>query len=332
MKLVLPGGSGQIGTILAKAYHAAGHDVVVLSRSASSAPWSTVRWDGATIGAWAQEIDGADAVINLAGRSVDCRYTTENRSAILESRVCSTRAVGEAIARADRPPAVWLQASTATLYAHRYDAPNGEIDGRIGGEEPDAPDTWRFSVEVAQAWEEALMEADVPQTRRVAMRSAMTMTPDRGGIFDVLLRLVRFGLGGTAGNGRQYVSWIHDVDFVRAVDWLIAHDEFDGPVNLTAPHPLPNAEFMHALREAWGASIGIPAMDWMLEIGAFFLRTETELVLKSRRVVPERLIAHGFDFQFPTWPEAARDLCRRWRTASDAPPPPLSQFVTANAL
>ncbi len=166
---------------------------------------------------------------------------------------------------------------------------------------------------VAVAWERALNEADCPRTRKVALRSAMTMGPDRGGVFDVLLGLVRRGLGGTAGDGRQYVSWIHDRDFVRAVSWLIAHEEMAGPVNLAAPNPLPNAEFMRALREAWGIGFGLPAPGWMLEVGAFFLRTETELVLKSRRVVPGRLSAAGFVFDFPTWPEAARDLCRRWR-------------------
>lgn len=327
MKLVLPGGSGQIGTLLARAYYAAGHEVTVLSRRPDAAPWRTVEWNGETVGDWARKVDGADVVINLAGRSVDCRYTPEHRRAILDSRVRSTRAVGKAIERAERAPRVWLQASTATIYAHRYDAPNGETDGRLGGDEPGAPATWRFSVDVAKAWEEALMEADVPHTRRVAMRSAMTMSPDRGGVFDVLLKLVRFGLGGRSGSGRQYVSWIHDVDFVRAVDWLIQHDTVSGPVNLASPHPLPNAEFMRALRRAWGTPLGLPATEWMLEVGALLMRTETELVLKSRRVVPERLSAEGFAFQFPTWPEAARDLCRRWRTATPDPPP-LSEYVT----
>lgn len=279
------------------------------------------------MGAWAEEVDGADVVVNLAGRSVDCRYTPENRRAILDSRVHSTRIVGEAIAQAKQPPAVWLQASTATIYAHRYDAPNDETTGLIGGNEPDAPDTWSFSIDVAKAWEQTLMEANLPHTRRVAMRSAMTMSPDRGGVFDVLLKLVRFGLGGRASDGRQYISWIHDIDFVRAVDWLIANDSVEGPVNLAAPHPLSNAEFMRMLREAWGTSLGLPASRWMLEFGAFFLRTETELVLKSRRVVPGLLSEHGFEFRFPTWPEAARDLCRRWQVTHRTTPAPLSEHL-----
>jgi uncharacterized protein (TIGR01777 family) len=200
--------------------------------------------------------------------------------------------------------------STATLYAHRFDAPNDEATGRIGGQEPDAPDTWRFSIAVAQAWERALDQAVVPHTRKVALRAAMVMSPEAGGVFDTLHRLVRRGLGGRAGSGRQYVSWIHHQDFVQAVRWLIEHEELAGPVNLASPHPLPNAEFMRVLRQAAGVPGGLPATPWMLEVGAWVLRTESELLLKSRRVVPGRLLASGFSFAFPHWPAAAQDLCR----------------------
>ncbi len=159
----------------------------------------------------------------------------------------------------------------------------------------------------------ALDDAVVPATRKVALRSAMVMSPDRGGVFDVLLTLVRRGLGGRAGDGRQYVSWIHHADFVRAIAWLIARDDVTGPVNLAAPEPLPNAEFMRVLRRAWGARMGLPAARWMIEVGTFFLRTESELILKSRRVVPGRLLDAGFTFRFPRWPDAARELCDAWR-------------------
>src|SRR5437868_798040 len=178
MKMVLPGGRGQVGTILARALQREGHEVVVLSRSAGPAPWRVVGWDARTVGPWAAELEGADAVINLAGRSVNCRYTPEKRRAILESRVDSTRAVGEAIAGAARPPRVWLQASTATIYAHRYDAPNDEGTGILGGSEPSAPSAWRFSIDVARAWERAFDEARTDGTRKVALRSAMTLSPD----------------------------------------------------------------------------------------------------------------------------------------------------------
>jgi hypothetical protein len=153
----------------------------------------------------------------------------------------------------------------------------------------------------------------VPHTRKVKLRSAMTMSPDRGSIFDTLLTLVRRGLGGRAGDGRQYVSWVHESDFVRAIYWLIDHHDVEGPVNVAAPHPLPNGAFMRELRRAWGVPLGLPAAGWMLEIGAVFMRTETELILKSRRVVPGILTGRGFAFRFPCWPEAAEDLCRRWR-------------------
>src|SRR5207249_1403215 len=176
-----------------------------------------------------------------------------------ESRINATRVVGESIARAKRPPRIWLQASTATIYAHRFDAANDEATGILGRSEPGVPDTWRFSIDVATSWERALDQAVVPRTRKVKLRSAMTMSPDKGGIFDVLLGLVRRGLGGRSGDGRQYVSWIHYEDFVRAIYWLIDHDGFGGPVNLCAPEPLPNAEFMRVLREAWGIRFGLPA-------------------------------------------------------------------------
>ncbi|HZT56003.1 MAG TPA: DUF1731 domain-containing protein, partial [Burkholderiaceae bacterium] len=302
-----------VGTLLARRFHADGHEVVVLGRRPRAAPWRTAAWDAVHEGPWWREIDGADVVIGLAGRSVDCRYTATNRRLILDSRVQSAHAVATAIAASAQPPRVWLQASTATIYAHRYDAPNDEAAGRLGGDEAGAPPTWRFSTEVAKAWEAAANGRMLPRTRTVLMRSAMTMSPDRGGIFDVLLRLVRFRLGGTPGDGRQYVSWIHADDFVRAVQWLIAHEGVAGPVNMASPAPLPFADFLRELRSAWGTRIGLPAARWMLEIGAFVLRTETELILKSRRVAPGRLLAGGFAFAFPDWPNAARDLCRRWR-------------------
>ncbi len=313
MKIVIPGGSGQVGTILARAFQCDGHEVVVLSRRPAVRPWRVVAWDGLTLGDWRSEIDGCDVVINLTGRSVNCRYTAANRQEILQSRVSSTRVVGVAIARASRRPRVWLQASTATIYAHRYDRPNDEHSGILGGDEPTAPSAWRFSIEVARAWEQAFEEAVTDRTRKIALRSAMTLSPDAGGIFDALLGLARRGLGGRAGDGRQFISWIHHEDFVAAIRWLIDRDDIDGVVNVASPNPLPNAEFMRVLREACGAPFGLHATKWMLEIGAVLMRTETELILKSRRVVPARLLEHGFAFRYPDWSNAARELCDRWK-------------------
>jgi uncharacterized protein (TIGR01777 family) len=317
MKIVIPGGSGQIGQVLARRFLASGHDVVVLCRGPKVESGRTVPWDGRSVGPWATEIDGADVVINLAGRTVNCRYTEKNLREMMDSRVESTRAVGEAIAKAKAPPRVWLQMSTATIYAHRFDAPNDEATGVIGGAEPDAPAYWRKSVEIAQAWERAQEEAPT-KVRKVALRTAMMMSPDRGGIFDVLLGLARRGLGGSAGSGAQFVSWIHDSDFVRAIDFLIEQGDVSGPVNLASPGPLPYRDFMRGLREAWGIGFGLPAAKWMLEIGAWVMRTDTELVLKSRRVVPGRLLESGFKFDFPEWAGAARDLTERWRAARAA--------------
>ena len=191
---------------------------------------------------------------------------------------------------------------------------NGELGGNeLISKRRRAPDTWNFSVGVAKDWEAAFFETETPRTRKVALRSAITFSPAPGNAFQVFLNLVRVGLGGAQGNGRQYVSWIHEADFARAVEFLIEHQELDGPVNVAAPNPLHNFEFFEALRDAWGMPNGVPAPAPLIEIGAFFLRTESELVLKSRRVVPTRLLDAGFEFEFPTWPEAAQDLVWQWK-------------------
>ena len=316
MKIVLCGGSGQVGQLLARHFVARGDDVVVLSRGQNSKVGRNVIWDAQTLGEWAREIDNSDVVINLAGRSVNCRYNAENRRAILDSRTSSTRVVGEAIAQAKNPPRVWLQSSTATIYAHRFDAPNDEHSGILGDENDDVPETWKFSLGVAKAWEAALDNAPTSTTRKVAMRSAMVMSEDRDGIFDVLLTLVRRGLGGSVGDGKQFVSWIHGQDFCRAVDWTIAHDELSGAVNFAAPNPLPYRDFMRELRDAWGMKFGLPATKWMIEIGTRAMQTESELVLKSRRVVPALLLESGFEFEYSMWRDAAKDLCERRRALS----------------
>ncbi len=314
MNIVIPGGSGQVGCSLARAFEANGHNVTILSRSPAPSPqWKTLTWDGKNLGPWVSCFDHADVVINMAGRSVNCRYNASNRAQMMDSRIDSTRVVGQAIQSVKHPPPLWLQASTATIYAHRFDASNDERTGQIGGNEPRAPEKWNFSISIAKAWENELDKADTPNTRKVKLRSAMTMSADKGGIFATLLNLVRRGLGGTSGNGRQYVSWIHERDFINAINWIISREHLDGALNLSSPHPLPNREFMRILRNTWGAPIGLPATALMLEIGAVFMRTETELILKSRRVVPTRLLDDGFSFQFPEWEQAAEDLCQQWR-------------------
>ncbi|UWM47605.1 DUF1731 domain-containing protein [Streptomyces carpaticus] len=314
MRYVIAGGTGQLGRIVDRALTAAGHEVTILTRSPSRE--REVYWDAVSTGPWTRVLHGSDVVLNLAGRSVGCRYTDANLRSMMDSRVRSAEVIGQAIAESRRPPALWLQMSTATIYAHRYDAPNDEATGVIGGRERGVPGYWAYSVLIARNWERVQEAAPTPHTRKVALRSAMVMSPDPGGVLDRLLWLARLGLGGPVAGGNQYVSWIHDADFVRALEFLTARPELSGPVNLASPGPLPQREFMRELRTAWGRRPGLPATAWMAEIGAFALRADTELLLKSRRVVPGRLLEAGFDFRHPHWPAAARDLVHRVRAAA----------------
>lgn len=323
LRIVIPGGSGLLGTILARHFHRQGHVVTVLSRQVQRRPWRMVFWNGRDPGAWTKEVDGADVVINLAGRSVNCRYTAANRRQIMDSRIHSTLVVGQAIAQAAQPPRLWMNASTATIYRHSLDRAMDEASGELGGQEADAPAAWRFSIDVAKRWEEAFTEQSTPATRKMLLRSAVVMSADRQGAFNILSNLVRFGLGGNVGSGNQFVSWIHETDFIRATEFLMTHNSLDGCFNLCSANPLPNRDFMESLRGAYGVPCGLPATKWMLEIGALCLRTETELILKSRRVVPRRLLEVGFEFAFPEWRVAASDLAQRWRQLSN----PLSIFV-----
>ena len=302
-----------MGRTLAQYFQSRGDHVTVLTRSPHTAQWQTAHWDGETPGPWTQYLNGADVCINLAGRSVNCRYTPDNRVDIYNSRIVSTRLLGEVIGSLANPPRVWLNASTATIYRHALDRDMNEESGEFGGSEPGAPDSWNFSIRVARDWETAFFNASTPQTRKVAMRSAITFSPVRGNAFAILSNLARIGLGGTQGNGRQWVSWIHERDFARAVEFLIMREDLDGPVNIASPYPEKNREFMATLRDAWEMPNGLPAPKPLLELAALVMRTETELVLKSRRVVPARLLEAGFQFEFPHWAHAAEDLVRMWR-------------------
>jgi uncharacterized protein (TIGR01777 family) len=318
MRIVIPGGSGQIGRMLALYFQERGHHVAVLTRSPYAAPYQTVHWDGQHIGRWVETLEGADVCLHLSGRSVNCRATAKNRRELYDSRIRPTRLLGQVIAGLAEPPRLWMNASTATVYRHSLDQDMDEATGAIGGGEMlsprrRVPEKWDWTIQLVKDWEEAFFEAPTPRTRRVALRTSLVFSPVPGNIFAVLSNLVRFGLGGTQGNGRQYVSWMHETDFARATEFLIQREEIDGPVNLAAPEPLPNREFMAALREAWDMPNGLPAPAPLISIGAFFLRTEPELVLKSRRVVPGKLLDAGFEFQFLEWSAAAEDLARQWR-------------------
>lgn len=307
--LVIAGGNGFLGRILAGYFKNAGYKITILTRfpEITDNIIREISWDANTLGDWTRELEKTDVVINLVGRSVNCRYNERNRRLILESRINSTCVIGEAIAKCKAPPRVWLNASTATIYKHTF-GPAWDESGEIGWS-PEAKD--EFSIEVATAWERSLNEAQTPFTRKVAMRAAMVLGLGKNSVFPVLRRLVRMGLGGKIGNGRQYASWIHEADFCRAVEWLVTHNQFSGPVNLSAPNPVTNAEMMKTLREICRMRIGLPATKWMLEIGAFVLQTESELMIKSRRVVPGRLVESGFHFRFPILRPAVEDLNQR---------------------
>jgi len=308
-RIVIAGGSGFLGTVLANYLEAKGHEVVILTRRPKARTGSIreVTWDGETLGEWMGELDGARALINLAGVSVNCRYHARNRKLILDSRLNSTRVLGEAIPRCTNPPPVWLNSSTATIYKHNF-GPAWDEAGEIGGC-AEAKDI--FSVQVAKEWERVFNEAKTPRTRKIALRSAMVLGHARNSVLPAMLRLVRLGLGGSMAGGHQFVSWIHQEDFCRAVEWLIEHKHVSGVVNLAAPNPVTNADFMRTLREVCGIPLGLPAALWMLEIGALSLRTETELIIKSRRVVPGRLLAEGFRFQFPELHGAVANLVKQ---------------------
>jgi uncharacterized protein (TIGR01777 family) len=308
-RIVIPGGSGYLGTQLSnylagRGYEIVilrGYEIVILSRKGATdaGPIRHVAWDGQTIGPWAGVFESSHAVVNLAGRTVNCRYNAKHRSEIYESRLRSTKVIGDAIAIARNPPKVWLNSSSATIYRHALDRPMDETTGEIGA---------GFSVDVCQKWEKELADAQTPNTRKVPLRTAIVFGPGKGGPFEAFAKVVKLGLGGTLGPGDQFVSWVHSLDFCRAVEFLIEHEEIQGPVNIASPNPIPNKEFMRIFRQAFHKKIGLPATRWMLEIGAFVLRTETELLLKSRRVIPGRLLNSGFEFKYPDFAKALTQI------------------------
>lgn len=304
-KMVIAGANGFVGTAAREHFASQGWEVACLVRTPRLT--GDLPWDGRTLGPWSAALDGADALLNFAGRSVDCRYTPENKRQILQSRTESTRVLGQAIAQAKLPPATWLNASTATYYRDSRDRDMDEPTGEVGH---------GFSVDVAKAWEAELDAAKAPHTRKVKLRISFVLGAKPKTAFAVFYRLVTLHLGGTLGPGDQYVSWIHLEDFLRALDFLLSRPDLEGPFILASPDPQPMRTFMRDFRRAAGVSWGLPAAGWQLEIGAFFLRTETELLLKSRRVVPANLLNAGFRFSHPKLAEALQDLVRAYRAAS----------------
>ena len=289
-KIILAGGTGTMGLILQQHFADRGDEVVVLTRRPElkqNPKARMVPWDGRTAGAWSAELDAADVLINLAGRSVDCRYTAENKALILNSRVDATRVLGEAIAASARPPKLWINLSSATVYRHAEDRPMDEITGELGSD---------FSPKVVLAWEKEFFRHQREGTRQVAVRCAMVFS-DHGGAFPRFAQLTRLGLGGHHASGKQFVSWVHEADVSAFSQWLVDTPGVEGIINLASPNPLQESELMRELRQRIKPFVAFNVPKWMLTIGAFFLRTETELVLKSRRVVPTRALELGYRFQ-----------------------------------
>lgn len=318
LRIVIPGGTGYLGVLLARHFYEQGHSVSAITRFPKPRDWEAVHWDAKHLGDWVSSLEGADVVINLAGRSTRCRPTKRNRDEIKLSRIRTTKLIGDAISRCSRPPGLWLNASSIDIYPEAREVELDEFSMPETREQSSSTKV-EFSTDMTRSWEDVALACPTPNTRKVLLRQAQVMSPDRGGTFDHLLRLVRWGFGGEVGNGEQFVAWIHDFDFIRAVEFLIENEQIEGAVNVTAPVPLANHEFMCNLRRAWCTSyFGMPAPAWLVEVISFTFRTNPEQVLKSRRILPHRLLEGGFSFHFPQWRGACENLVARWRAAESA--------------
>lgn len=299
-KIVLAGGNGYLGGVLASFYKPFAHEIIILSRQAKADDGNvkTVLWDGRTEGEWKQSLNDADLLVNLCGKNVNCRYTKENKTEIINSRIIPTALLGSMISDMKNPPKLWINITSATIYRHAEDRPQDEETGEIG---------YGFSIDVCRQWEEIFLSTNTPHTRKVALRMGIVLGR-KDAAFPRLLNLVKFGLGGKQGDGEQYVSWVHEQDAAKCTEWLINHEELHGVINCTAPEPVKNAQLMHIIRNAYGLPFGVAAPAWLLEIGAKLIGTETELILKSRWVLPKRLLDSGYSFLFSKANHAVKDL------------------------
>lgn len=299
-KIVLAGGNGYLGKVLAKYYSELAHEVIILSRKAVplNGNIKTVVWDGVNEGEWIDVLEGADLLVNLCGKNVNCRYTEKNKAEIISSRVNPTALLGKAISKLKSPPELWINITSATMYRHAEDHPQDEETGDVG---------YGFSIDVCKIWEKTFFETHTPSTRKIALRMGIVLGRTDG-VFPRLLNLVKFGLGGKQGDGEQYVAWIHEQDVAKSTEWLIQHKELTGVVNCTAPEPVKNADLMRCIRNAYGIPFGLPSPAWLLELGARIIKTETELILKSRWVLPKRLTDSGYQFLFKRVDYAVKDI------------------------
>ena len=298
-KLIIAAGTGFLGQVLVDYFQNQFDQIVILTRGNTKQEGKIkyVHWDAKTLSGWETELENATILINLAGKSVDCRYTKENKKEILFSRIHSTKALSKAVLNCSNPPKHWLNSSTATIYRFSLDKQMDEVSGEIGKD---------FSINVALSWEKAFFKTETPQTLKTALRTSIVLGKN-GGAFIPLKRLAQFGFGGKQGNGNQFVSWIHEHDFARAVDFII-QKEISGVVNIVSPTPVQNKDFMKTLRQTLGQFIGIPIPVFLLQLGAKIIKTETELVLKSRNVIPKRLQDQGFLFEYPNLAKTLKSL------------------------
>jgi uncharacterized protein (TIGR01777 family) len=311
-KIILAGGTGFIGQEMIK-YFGKENEIIVLTRQMSNDHNNRnhfnsltkedlkharyIKWDGQTVGEWAKELNGTDILINLAGKSVNCRYNEANKKEIFDSRTYPVKALGLVIQQCSNPPHLWINASSATIYRHATDGPQDEYTGDFQND---------FSVQVCKLWEKTFYDQPTPLTRKVALRMAITLAP--GGILIPYFNLLKFGLGGKQGSGKQMYSWVHVEDTCRMIEWIDDHQQIEGTYNCCSPNPVTNKTFMKLLRKTTGNTFGLPAYEWMLKIGALLIGTETELVLKSRWVVPTKILQTGFIFKYPFLREAFTNI------------------------
>ncbi|MFC3561599.1 TIGR01777 family oxidoreductase [Pedobacter jamesrossensis] len=299
-KIVLAGGNGYLGGVLAKHFSSIADEVIIFSRKqkADEGNIKTLLWDGKTEENWINELNNADLLVNLCGKNVNCRYTAKNREEIINSRVIPTNLLNRVIDKLANPPLLWINITSATIYRHAEDEPQDELNGEIG---------YGFSIDVCKIWERAFFQPTNPKTRKIALRLGIVLGRTDGA-FPRLLNLVKLGMGGKQGHGTQYVSWVHEQDVALSIEWLLGKGEIKGIVNCTAPNAIKNTELMKTLRKSYGIPFGLPAPAWLLEIGAIIIGTETELILKSRWVKPGVLLDSGFKFQYGNIDEAVHDI------------------------
>ena len=314
-KIIIAGGTGFIGEELSK-YFGKENDIIILSRKINHTKTNRnnysviskddlqyiqyLQWDGKTIGEWGKSFEDADIIINLAGKTVNCRYNEKNKQEIFDSRTNATKIIGEAIRNCTIPPKLWINASSATIYRHAEDRPQDEYTGEFLND---------FSVQVCQLWEKTFYEQRTPFTRKIALRMAITL--GAGGVMIPYFNLLKFGLGGYQGSGKQMYSWVHIEDTCRLIEWIYEHKEMEGIYNCSSPHPVSNKNFMDTLRRITNTKLGLPAYKWMMKFGAALIGTEAELVLKSRWVVPTKILETGFTFKYPLLEEALKEIINK---------------------